>query len=419
MAVPRVFTMRERCEIVNRILRERLDTVVPQMMRETGFDMWLVICNEDNHDPVFRTMLPMNTWTPILQILVFFDRGQKQGVERLSISRTNTFDFYDKPYKVEKPEQQWVWLREVVEARDPKRIAINQGEVIWAADGLSATLKGKLVAALPDRYTARLESGENLCRRYLETLTGEEMRLYPYVVSISHAIIREVYSRKVIVPGITTAEDLRWAYWQRCADLGIDVSFTPVFRVVRRENGGTAERRARPEDPIRRGDLINCDLGIHYLGLVTDCKQWAYVLREGETEPPASLKQLLAESNRLQDILVSEMVRGRSGNDILRAALSMAREAGLNNPRIYSHSCGLLLHEPGPLIGHPLEQEHWAGRGDVELNFNTSFTVELSVDGAVPEWDGQSVRMSTEAQILFTAEGTQFLDGRQREFHLV
>ena len=411
---PHLLPMRERCEVVNRILRHRLDTVVPRVMRETGFDMWLIICNEDNHDPVFRTMLPMNTWTPVLQILVFFDRGGESGVERISISRTNTFDFYEKPYKVERPEQQWQWLREVVEARDPRRIAINQGEVIWAADGLSATLKDRLLEALPEEYTARLASGEDLCRRYLETLTEQEIELYPYVVSVSHAILKELYSPAVIVPGVTTLEDLRWAYWQRCADLGLQIAFTPSFVLVRRQQGS-----ARDDNVIRRGDVVNCDVGINYLRLITDTKQPAYVLREGERDAPEGLIRLLADSNRLQDILCGEMVQGRSGNQILSAALSRARAEGLTNPRVYSHSCGLLLHEPGPLIGHPLEQEHWAGRGDVELNFDSSFTAELSVDGSVPEWDGQIVRLATEEQIIFTQKGVQFLDGRQTEFHLV
>jgi hypothetical protein len=387
------------------------------MMRETGFDMWLVICNEDNHDPVFRTMLPMNTWTPILQILVFFDPGDGGAVERISISRTRTFDFYDRPYTVAKPEQQWGGLREIVEARDPRRIAINQGEVIWGADGLTATLKERLIASLPERYIERLAAGEDLCRRYLETLTAEEMNLFPYVVSVSHAIIREIYSHKVIVPGLTTLEDLRWAYWQRCADLGLEVSFTPSFVLIRRDS---LSREHPPDDGvIRPGDLVGCDVGIRYLRLISDSKQVAYVLREGETTAPEGLKRLMAEANRLQDILCAEMVHARTGNEILKAALTRAKEEGLTNPRIFSHSCGLLLHEPGPLIGHPLEQEHWAGRGDVELNYDTSFTAELSVDGIVPEWDDQTVRLATEEQVLFTRDGTRFLDGRQTAIHLV
>ena len=50
---PKVLPMRQRANIVNRVLAERLEKVLPVAMREAGFDMWLIICQEDNLDPVF------------------------------------------------------------------------------------------------------------------------------------------------------------------------------------------------------------------------------------------------------------------------------------------------------------------------------------------------------------------------------
>jgi len=413
---PKVLSMQERCDVVNSILRKRLDTILPMVMRETGFDMWLILCWEDNHDPVFASMLPMDTWTPILQILVFYELPDGT-MERINLSRTKMHDLYDMPYTVQKPEQQWPWLREVIEARDPKRIAINQGDVIWAADGLSATLKEKLIETLPEKYVQRLESGEDLCRRWFETLSDQEMELYPHVVSVAHSLLREIYSRRTIVPGVTTTDDLLWAYWQRCADLGLERSFTGRFSIVRSDQA--KEMYGAGDNIIRHGDMVGCDVGIKYLRLITDTKEWVYVRREGEVDAPDGLKKLMADGNRLQDIYVGEFVQGRTGNEILQAVLTKARQAGLMNPRVYSHSCGLLLHEPGPLIGHPFEQEFWAGRGEVELNYDSAFVAELSVDGVVPEWGGQTVRFPQEAQVMFTREGVHFIDGRQTEFYLV
>jgi len=59
---PKVLPMRQRAEVVNRALAERLETVLPKAMREAGIDMWLVICQEDNLDPVYESMIPMDTW---------------------------------------------------------------------------------------------------------------------------------------------------------------------------------------------------------------------------------------------------------------------------------------------------------------------------------------------------------------------
>src|SRR5512138_1987977 len=89
-SAPSVLPIRERAALVLKIVQKRLDTLLPRMMRETGFDMWVIACNEDNLDPIFETMIPYENWNPITQILVLYDRGPEKGVERINASRTNT-----------------------------------------------------------------------------------------------------------------------------------------------------------------------------------------------------------------------------------------------------------------------------------------------------------------------------------------
>jgi hypothetical protein len=98
--------------------------------------------------------------------------------------------------------------------------------------------------------------------------------------------------------------------------------------------------------------------------------------------------------------------------------LEKARGLGIPGPRIYSHSLGLFLHEPGPLIGLPWEQVNNAGRGDVKLVPMSAFTAEMSVTGPVPEW-GADFRLPLEQDILFDGGKAFFLSGRQTAFHLV
>lgn len=94
---PQILPMRERANVINGILEKRLATILSQAMRETGLDMWLILCQEDDLDPVFTTLIPMDTWCPILQMLVFYDRGGDEGVERINLCRTNTHGLYDAP----------------------------------------------------------------------------------------------------------------------------------------------------------------------------------------------------------------------------------------------------------------------------------------------------------------------------------
>jgi Xaa-Pro aminopeptidase len=415
--LPRILPVRERAALVNQLLAGRLQTLLEPAMRETGFDMWLVICQEDNLDPVFTTLIPMDTWCPILQMLVFFDRGEV-GVERLNLSMTNTQDLYERPWKGQHHEEQWPLLCQVIEERDPQRIGINIGSVEWAAGGLTHNLYQQLVAHLPQRYVDRLESAEPLATRWLAVLSDEELVAFGHVVNLAHTMLAECYSRATIVPGVTTTDDLQWAYWQRAADLGLDLAFRPFFNLVRSDE--MWERYGREDCVIRPGDMIHSDVGVRYLRLNSDHQQWAYILRPGEDDAPAGLKNLMWQANRLQDVFMDEFRQGLTGNELLANILTRAQEEGIPQPRVYSHNLGFFLHEPGPLIGLPWEQERCVGRGDVALEYNNTFTMELSITDRVPEWEDQEVRFSIEEDVAYTKDlGCWPMDGRQMAFYLV
>jgi hypothetical protein len=414
---PCVLPVREQARVIREILRKRLDTILPAAMREAGFDMWVILCQEDDLDPVFVSMMPMDTWCPILQMLVLYDRGAAQGVERISLAMTNTGGLFEQPWKGRREEEQWPLLARIIEERDPRRIGLNIGRVQWAAGGLTHNLYQQLVQALPAKYVDRLASAETVATRWLATLTDEEVGLYEDVVAVARRIMAGCYSRETIVPGKTTAEDLEWHYWQLAADLGLPLAFKPFFNRVRRD---TMKKEFGDDDrAIRPGDLIHSDCGIRYLRLNSDHQQWAYVRRPGETDAPEGLRRLLAQANRLQDIFRAEFREGLTGNELLAAILARARDAQVPNPAVYSHSLGLLLHEPGPLIGLPWEQGRCPGRGDVALRPNYAFTMELSVADAVPEWDGQKVCLSIEEDVVFTRDGCRVLGDRQTAFYLV
>jgi Xaa-Pro aminopeptidase len=420
---PKVLRMRERVDLVNTITLKRLDLLVPIFMRETGLDMWIIACNEDDLDPIFKTMIPYGQWCPITQIIVFYDRGPEKGVERLNVSRTNMPGFFERVWDAaawdnEKKESQWACLGRIVRERDPKRIGINEGEIQWVAGGLTVVLKNRLVEAIGPVYTARLQSAEPLVTLWAETLLDEEIKLMERAAALSHAIIAETFSTKVVTPGQTTVEDLRYHYWQRAADFGLSLAFYPFFS-IRERRPDVIEQYGKDDKVIRPGDFIHCDVGLKYLYYNSDHQEWAYVPRVGETDVPETFKKIMAECNRLQDVYCGEFKTGLTGNQLLANILNTAREKGISKPRIYSHSLGYFLHEPGPLIGLPWEQLNNPGRGDVKLVPNSCFTAEMSVTVPVPEWGGKEFRLSLEQDIVFTGERAYFLDGRQTKFHII
>jgi Xaa-Pro aminopeptidase len=170
---------------------------------------------------------------------------------------------------------------------------------------------------------------------------------------------------------------------------------------------------------ILRGDMLHCDFGITALGLNTDTQHNGYVLREGETDVPAGLKNALRASNRLQDITVEELRPGRTGNEVLAATLKRMRDEKIDGTE-YSHPIGLHGHGAGALIGLWDYQDGVPGRGDHKIIPGMWYSIELQATTPVPEWGNQQVRSAQEEDVIIDASGkVRWAFGRQSIFHLV
>ena len=210
--LPVILTLRQQSTVYNDWLKLRLERILPELMRQEGFDMWLVICRENNEDPVFPSLVPFtNLYASRTSMLVFFDKGA-EGVERLTVSRSNIGSLYKSVWEPEKVDQ-WVRLAQIIKERNPKRIGINRSDTFNYGDGISASLEKKLLASLPADLASRVESAERLAVRWLERRSPDELEVYPQIVAIAHRIIAEAFSRAVIQPGITTTDDVVW--WMR------------------------------------------------------------------------------------------------------------------------------------------------------------------------------------------------------------
>ena len=68
-----------------------------------------------------------------------------------------------------------------------------------------------LMSYLPSKYQKRIVSAEKLSTAWIETRTQREMEIYQQLVAITHQIIEDAFSEKVITPGVTTTTDVeRW-----------------------------------------------------------------------------------------------------------------------------------------------------------------------------------------------------------------
>jgi hypothetical protein len=127
---------------------------------------------------------------------------------------------------------------------------------------------------------------------------------------------------------------------------------------------------------------------------------------------------VLAQGNRVQDIFVAEFKEGRTGNEILAAALNKAKEQGLR-AAILTHPIGFQVHSAGPSIGLWDMQGGVPGWGDYPLFRNTSYAIELYVVANVPEWNNKEILLMLEQDAVFTGDKVYFLDGRETKFRLI
>lgn len=417
-----VLSDREQSRVVDEILTERFNTLLPMLMERTGIDMWVIIAREYNEDPVLKTMLP-STWLSARRttMLVFYADPKSKQVEKLAIARYNVGDAIKASWDMQKFPDQWDALADIIKTRNPKKIGINTSASFGHADGLVYTHQQQLMSKLSKEQQAKVVSAEPLAVGWLETRTEREMQVYTQLVRISHNIIKEAFSDKVVTPGITTTDDLVWWFRQKVTDLGLTTWFHPSVAIQRSDSSSFEHLRSfsdRPKDDVvRPGDLLHVDFGITYLRLNTDIQQHAYVVLPGETEAPASIKKAFANANRLQDILTSQYKTGRTGNEILLSALSQAKSEGIV-PSIYTHPLGLHGHAAGPTIGMWDLQGGVPGSGDYKLFPNTAYSIELNASTDIPEWK-KSIRIMLEEDGFYDGKGFRFIQGRQKELYLI
>jgi Xaa-Pro aminopeptidase len=407
---------RERAEVVDHILKDRFNNLLPKLMDDTGFDMWILISREYNEDPVLKTMLPA-TWLNARRrtIIVFYRNKEKNTIEKFAVARYNFGDNIISAWDKEKEPDQWSRLIQLIEERNPESIGLNYSENFNICDGIVKTDYEAFLSYLPKSFKSKVKSAEQLAIGWIETRTSTEMTIYKQLVDITHDIIAEAFSEKVITPGITTTTDVEWWMRDKVTNLGLETWFHPTVDVQR-----TAEKLGnhlyafsnRPEDMvILPGDLVHCDFGITYLRLNTDCQELAYVLKPNETEPPKYLADALRDGNRVQDIFTSNFATGKTGNDVLAASLSEAKSEGLR-PSIYTHPLGTYGHSSGTTLGMWDSQGGVPVNGDYPLHENTVYAIELNTTVNIPEWQ-RDIRIMLEEAGFWGEDGFRYVNGRQ------
>lgn len=400
---------RRRYERLCQIRHEKFDRILPEAMRENGIDMWIIVMREGLLDPLWQDLGGgyVGGWA----YWIFSDRGNDRieravlGASGYSLQRCGVYDHFGAGSE----------LKAFVGERNPSRIAINSSPDIGLADGLSRTSHEHLVTALGEPFASRLVSAQKLFSDYRSRHTVTEIAAMAEAGEISRQIAERAFSNEIIEPGATTLEDVAWWMWDQLLQRGLGSSFDMPSVYITGPDGIEATSSDRI---IQRGDLLMIDWGVGFLGQWTDMKRIAYVLREGETAPPASYQRAFQNGVRIRDVMWRTIRPGRTAQQALDETQSAIDAAGFtrmvefNRPTadttveyiIGPHAVGDWGHGSGPSLAFFNPEQL-----TFELKPTNFISIELFAYTPIPEWNGRKLRIPLEDDAMITERGVEWL----------
>jgi len=427
--VSNILPMRERVQLMEDWWKQKKQIVLPQVMREQSVDLWIIRNDEadkyyNNEGPVYTSLLPANyegMTTPsqyappgsqrIPRFMMFHDNG-------------NSIDYFE--------PSSYEHIGELVADLGPSTIAIGEHN------------NAAMLQALGDKFSSRTADSWTLGVRWLETMVPEQITAYRDVQGIANDLIAVGFSNAVIVPGVTTTDDLNWWFRQRMLDFDIEYENHPSIRVQRRPAyvekyaDDTAEfvdgRVGNGSNiTIQPGDIVSIDSDIFMLGMVTDSHQHAYVLDEGEQAIPDDLQSALEIVNEIQDQFAQEFVIGRTGKEIVAASDAIEREPRIVESELAFHPPPMFLRRfllGGYMFSH---KTYVAGMtsgpgyyptsivtNNHKLYANTLYAFEPHTWVTVSGWGEHGVELGMGQIVVVDEDGLHYLNrSQQSEWHVV
>ncbi len=316
-------TSKQKYEILRLIRQEKFDLIMPDALRDNNVDMWMHVVKDGDPDPLDLDFGGQINWsvTDTLGIYIFTDRGGDR-IERAIFGGTGDRTIYD-IFGTQRD------LREFVEERDPRVIAVNMSKWLSVADGLSHTAYLRLVELLGDKYANRLISSENVLTDFRVRRVQREIIAFANACEMQRQIQEEALRR--IEPGISTREDIGWWAMDQVVDQGMS------SERFNRGHGGpgvmhsevsNGSETGRSDYIFQRGDLISWDWGLKYLNFGTDWKRNAYILREGETRVPDGVQHAWDRGLRAHEIIRKNIRTGRTAAATLNAVIRALEDEG-------------------------------------------------------------------------------------------
>ncbi len=398
------------------IRKERINTLLPKALMAANVDCWLVICRENNNDPIADHIGGENAGGTAAFLfyndenefhsLVFSPSGEATALDDLNI--------HEKVVGVERGTSVINRAVDFIKKKDFKSVAVNSSDSNAIADGLSFTQRKELEAELGDR-SQRLVSSTALVYEWLSIKLPAEVAILKTAAQLTADWQVEAY--KQVIPGQSTDADIAKFLKQKMTEFGV----TDGWAADQNPNVNSGPDRGHShatDKVIMPGDVIQIDFGIKvYDRWVSDIQRFAYVLKEGETEAPNDIKHYWESGKAGNRAALSAMKPGVKGVDVDRAQ-RVLMEVAKSEDVMWStgHPVGYVAHDVGPnLGGSQASQVRPASEKQLKEGMTFAF------DG-FHSWklnDGSLKTISVEEMAVVKKEGAEYLIEPQEDLILI
>lgn len=398
------------------IRTKRINTLLPKAMEAAGVDCWIVVCRENNNDPIADHIGGENAGGTAAFLFYIDADGFHSKVFSPSGEATALGDLkiHDEVVSVARGTSALSMAADFIKEADFKTIAVNSSETNSTADGLSYTQRMELEELLADQ-SDRLVSSTELVYEWLSIKLPQEVEILKKAAQLTADWQIEAY--KEVVPGISTDADIARFLKAKMAEYGVTDGWAPDQNP--NVNSGADRGHSHATDKvIMPGDVIQIDFGIKvYDRWVSDIQRFAYVLKEGETAAPEDIQYYWDSGKAGNRAALAAMAPGIKGIDVDRAQ-RVLMEAAKSEYVMWStgHPVGYVAHDVGPNLGGS-QSSHVRPAANKPLKQGMTF----AFDG-FHAWkleSGGTKTISVEEMAVVTEDGAEYLISPQEDLILI
>ncbi|GMQ28800.1 M24 family metallopeptidase [Algoriphagus confluentis] len=398
------------------IRKKRINELLPQALKNSGVEVWMVICRENYNDPIASHVGGENAGGTAAFLfyndqsgfhsLVFSPEGEATALDDL--------DIHDSVERVARGESAVAKAVDFIKSKGFQTIAINTSASNEMADGLTHSQYRDL-AQLMGSEEKKLVSSEELVYEWLSIKLPEEVEILKMAAQLASDFQHQAYD--MIEPGKTTDADVAKFLKAKMAEYGV----TDAWHPDQNPNVNSGPDRGHSHATtkvIQPGDVIQTDFGVKLYGMwVSDIQRFAYVLKEGETTAPSDILSYWENGKAGSRAALAAMKPGVKGEDVDRAQRDLMDANGsLYVPWSTGHPVGYVAHDVGPnLGGSRLEKPRAAAQKLLKQGMVFAF------DGfhCWKQSDGAEKTISVEEMAVVTETGAEYLITPQENLILI